>query len=483
MSNANSVDQQIRSHHQDRRSALIAIGMTAVILIVVYFFGGKELLESAKTAEKVRQDQEFAQKGIQKNSNLVEAVQQELESIRRALVESDGKQLNFEEFRQRVEQVEQTLSTLPRLAVETREDIDAASSRNALQKAQFIAAQSLADKCEQALLQMKESTVTWETRYEPLLSNDLGRQIAADEEAVQNFATAVSGDFPVVKDSIDRMAEFEAAVRPIRDAANHGVDNYAVKASHLACIESLLSRTNDMNQRLERRRRAVDAILAITSQNDSGQLTLKQAIEHFESQTVNAMIVEATRVRKQKLKNAVDEQSETIRKAAEERIAADAQLKVQLEEVAANEAFRKSQGVAKDEALALAKDRRKQLEKEFQLELREIQGLLGAFLSEGRFQPAPGGAFESLRMEHMARDASVSLGRLSSLGALNQTEDGYEMLYRVGGHSQNDRPKSGFPNFTTNGMSNSTVVAKVKRASELLNKYGDLLLEKRLIAP
>ena len=77
----------------------------------------------------------------------------------------------------------------------------------------------------------------------------------------------------------------------------------------------------------------------------------------------------------------------------------------------------------------------------------------------------------------------VKLGRLRSAGALEQTTDGNENLYFFGGSSQNDRPKTGFPNHTPGGLSNSAVAKKVKRASELLNKYGDLLVEKKLLSP
>ena len=77
------------------------------------------------------------------------------------------------------------------------------------------------------------------------------------------------------------------------------------------------------------------------------------------------MIAEATRVQKQKLREAIDEQSEIILKAQKERIAADTQLRVQQETVVAQAAIRKSEDLAKDEALAHAKGQRKKLEKEF----------------------------------------------------------------------------------------------------------------------
>ena len=103
-------------------------------------------------------------------------------------------------------------------------------------------------------------------------------------------------------------------------------------------------------------------------------------------------------------------------------------LRMQQEKVSANAATRQAESLSKDDAILRAKNRRKQLEKEFEIEKPEIKILLGAF---------------------------IGIGRL----------------------------RTGFPNYSTNGMSNPRVVAKVKRASELLNKYGDLFLQKKLIAP
>lgn len=342
---------------------------------------------------------------------------------------------------------------------------------------------SLAEKCEQALLTLKESTARGDKEYASLLSNDRGRQIAADKKAVQQFATAVRGDFPIVKDSIDGIAEFKAAVRPLREAAANGIDNYAVTSADRTYFASLLSRINDMNRQLERRQRAVDAIMATTAQSDSGQLTLQKSIEQLESQSMLAMIAEATQVQKQKLQEAIDEQSAVILKAQQERIAAETQLRVQQEKVSANAATRQAESLSKDDAILRAKNRRKQLEKEFEIEKPEIKILLGAFLGGGRMQPFPGKGLEPAQMRLMALGGPISIGGLRSTGALDQTDEGYETLYRLAGGLGNDRLRTGFPNYSTNGMSNPQVVSKVKRASELLNKYGDLLVEKRIIAP
>ncbi len=466
---------------QNAKSALISTGICLAALAAFYFLYGKQARQTAKTTEAVRVQQESAEELINQNSSHVEGIRQQLESLRSSLAENDNRQLNVEEFRQRLIQIEQSFSTLPRRAGETRAEIDAASSRNALQHAERLAVISLADQCEQALLTMRESTVTWGKEYEPLLTNDRGRQIAADKKAVQQFATAVRGHFPVVKGSIDRTAEFQAAVRPLREAVAKGNDNYPVTAADRVFFESLLSRIHDINRQLERRQRAVDVILATASQNDSGQLTLQKSIEQLESQSVLTMIAEATRVQKQKLKTAIDEQSEIILKAQKERIAAETQLRVQQEKVVAQEAIRNTEGLAKDEALAHAKAQRKKLEKEFLLEQKEIQSLLGAFINKGSYAPARDFSLDSPTMLVMNNSGSMSLGRLASIGALDQTKEGYELLYAVGGHRSNDRLRSGFPTYTFRGMANLTIVAKLKRASELLTKYGEILVEKRMI--
>jgi hypothetical protein len=156
---------------------------------------------------------------------------------------------------------------------------------------------------------------------------------------------------------------------------------------------------------------------------------------------------------------------------------------MQQEKASANAAIRQAESLSKDDAILRAKNRRKQLEKEFEIEKPEIKILLGAFLGGGRMQPFPRKGLEPAQMRLMALGGPISIGGLRSTGALDQTDEGYETLYRLAGGLGNDRLRTGFPNYSTNGMSNPRVVAKVKRASELLNKYGDLFLQKKLIAP
>ena len=481
MSNGNLNELPGLSGHQ-AKSALISTAICAVALCGFYFLGGKQALQSQRTAEAVRKQQEAAQELINLNSSHVEGIRQQLESVRGTLANSDNQHLNVEELRQRLTQIEGTLSTLPRLASETRTEIDAASSRTALQNAERLAILSLAEKCEEALQAMKTLTVTWAREYEPLLTDNRGRQISPDEIAVQRCATLMRGDFAVVKDAVDWMAEFEAAVHPLREASEKRIDNYAVTTNDRAYFASLLDRLQDANRQLEHRQRGVDVILATTSKDDPGRLTLGQAIEQLESQTILKMTEEATRLQEQKLQQSINTQAEAIREAQYERIEAETKLRVQQEKLAAREATHSVDVLEKNKAIADAQAQRTKLEKDFLLEQREIEQLLSTFISHGRFDPLPSFTLEKPHMRMMDHPGSMSLGQLASIGALDQTEVGYELLYAIGGHSDNHRPRGGFPNYTYRGMANPTIVSKLKRASELLNKYGQLLIEKRMIA-
>ena len=123
-------------------------------------------------------------------------------------------------------------------------------------------------------------------------------------------------------------------------------------------------------------------------------------------------------------------------------------------------------------------EQRRKLELDYARELPEIRRLLHPFISDGRVQPIPGGFQSGWRMEPM------SLSAIASTGALRDTDDGLAELYRVGGHSLNARRGlGGFPSHNPINLARNPSVRKtVERARELLQKYGDLLVEKGVLS-
>ncbi len=469
MSNG-SPEDVLHSSAQDKRQAFISPLLSIAILVVLYFWLGDKPWKALQTPQAASESRPYypraAEQGPDYSGN------------------ADERPISREEMREIRSQLEQILADETRRTDETRQAIDAAASREALQNAETVAVGALAKKCKESLSKMKALTVQWESDYAPLLTNDRGRRLASNEKTLQTYLLATTGEFPDVGDSIDWLAEYKEVVDPLQDAKAQGIEDYSTSPEDRTFFESLLARIKEANQRLEQRRRTMEVILATTSGFDPGPLTLTQSIEKIEKEKTSTFVEKLEQVYKQKLQETIDEQAEFVLKAKKERIVAESQLKAQQERMAAHAANRQTESLSKDEAIAQKEAREKQLEKEFVFEKSEINRLLGAFLGKGSQQPLPDYSLEKPYW-YVANNVAgpISLGRLASLGALDQTEAGYELLYHIGGSANNNRPRTGFPTYTTKGVVNPTIMAKVKRASELLNKYGELLRKKRLIAP
>lgn len=113
--------------------------------------------------------------------------------------------------------------------------------------------------------------------------------------------------------------------------------------------------------------------------------------------------------------------------------------------------------------------------------LPEMRRLLRPFLAPGYAQPS---GSDGLTMGTTKRPMSYSAIR--SAGALEDTQAGLEMLFRLGGWKagaqRNDRPLGDFPRMNSEAeLAKPAVRASVRRAQLLLSDYGPQLVNDRLL--
>ncbi len=457
MSNGNSEDAQ-RTVNQYARTAIRSFFLCIFLLGAFYVlssYTGEKYGHSARVVQRDRQPQQPYQPIVPNTPSNIGAARQELRD-------------------------KEDRENERRAAEARRREANEEASRKALQKAETRAITALVEKCEAALSKMKKLTVQWESKYAPLLSNDRGRQIATDEKKTQAFMVATAEEFPDVQESIDWLSELQDAASPLREAEAKGTE-FSTNFEYRNFFESFLKRVNKANTRLEHRRRAIEVLLATSSDFERSQFTLAQGIEKTKIEKASTLLEESTRVYQQKLQEAIEEQAELILQAEKERIAAETELRVQQEKMATTTANHQTLDLSKQEAVAKIEAQEKLLEKDFEIDKQEINRLLGGFLGVRKYQPSLDFTLQTPHMRIMNQPGLLSLGRLDSIGALDQTERGYGLLFLIGGETSYNRKKSGFPNYIPNGMANPTIEEKVKRASELLNKYRDLLIEKKLM--
>jgi hypothetical protein len=276
--------------------------------------------------------------------------------------------------------------------------------------------------------------------------------------------------------------ELNAIADPIRKATASG-DDFHVTDELRTYLQGLLTRVTDANQRLGAHQRLIDSLTLSTQDQPLSAVSLRDAIAAYETRVNDELSNEATRRRKEELQKAIEEQSAAITEAEKRRIEADTQARVKEEEAARQGLLNRSQELDVQIDAAKAKAAKERLEADFRREQFEINSALYPFLdSNGESQPTLGTRDDPRSWHVPGRGLGpTSFSRLNASGALEDSADGNKKLYFLGGDFNNLRRKGGFPSYVATGLNDPGVLGRVKRARELLIKYGELMVEKGML--
>jgi len=115
------------------------------------------------------------------------------------------------------------------------------------------------------------------------------------------------------------------------------------------------------------------------------------------------------------------------------------------------------------------------LEREFQRDLPQIRSLLRPLITDGLTQPGRN------NFEPADKKGPVSLAKLRGTGALAPTAKARAGLYYIVG-SNNDRDLGSFPRYRGGAQDVQSRQSTMMRVQELVNKYGELMVEKGMLA-
>ena len=352
------------------------------------------------------------------------------------------------------------LDVLRRQASERRSSL-------AVAQAKMTQVRTNARRTGEQLKQLQAELATWKTAYEPLVTNENGRRIAASESHFQLAASVLKRDRPTSEAVASWEESLAILVGPLNAEAGEAESDVLLSAQHVAEIEALGSEVRKSLAQLQSDRTLIDAVIKETASLEVGDLTITEALKARE--------VEEAKLVQQRLesekKTAVDAQVAAIAAAEAERIKAETAVKQQ--EIA-NDRARLGAKLSKLEAERLEiKEReirelqRKQQEKEFQAALPDIRRYLIAFLAEGMQSrgPSPGAG-------------PMSFSLIEGAGALTRDETGRQNLAHVVGNG--GRSTGPLPRFR-GGMTEAQQQA-CDRAQQLLAKFGPLMVEKGMLA-
>ena len=310
----------------------------------------------------------------------------------------------------------------------------------------------------------------WGAEIEPLLTNAAGRSLATAAVSTQTFRAIYEQDRPG-----------EARLGQIRVDMQHGVESIRVasqdEASDLrpdqALVDRLLAFQKEASEALRAWREGRSELLALVARTKD--LTGASGPTLAEAIAADQRVDE--RRRAEKIRVAVElarnEAADRLAAAEAEKIRVEGELKAR-EILAAAEASRQRQELSarRQREAAELEGRRAAL----QQDLAEVKRYLAPFITKGYAQPS--GYF----CAQTAVAGPMSYSKIVSAGALKETREGMQRLVNYATRG-NDRDQAGFP--TCDGSEYQWAELNkeyVRRAQELLTRYGDLLVEQGLLS-
>ena len=333
------------------------------------------------------------------------------------------------------------------------------------------------DSLVRSLTTARQLESAWSQRFERLQTNDDGRRLATDQSArrIKFLAASVSetaDDLNRVSDWLDGTQRmFAEARRPIPELDNVEESLLDVE-SHLATgIQSL-----------EQSAALLDNMLATT--DAPGSRTLKAALDTLDQEAVQQITNEVTSQMttletslSKELKTATDRKDQ-LSKDLEE-----AQARLKNTQTESDRQLAESTQTMESDAKRLA-DRKAEAKRRMEAELPKVRSLLSPFISSGYRQPYAGtGLVVTSNSEPM------SFSQMIRVRALEESDKGIEILFRLGDHdstnaSKNDRPAGTFPDYTSEyDIKRPEIIETLKTVQQFLRQHGEAMVEAKLLSP
>lgn len=457
-------------------------GLLAVVVLgtILYVFIGRNSWNELKSdiAAKATQDEVLNQ--LDQAEQYGARRDRDLQAIRETLASSDSvSDQEVHDMLQRLRNVEagaNERSAVVASLTTAAEGLQGERSRN---RVRLIEAYEIGRRAESGLMAMEKQLTQLTGAFSALGTSDLGRRIAARDGLLQEYE-AIAGLKVASFDDLDRWRrQLNALFARIKLAHEDDQVHVTVAVEDVDGLRTLETAVSAAQEQLAQQQRALSLIEAAANGHDPGQRELTEALAERQRQRDNnyrRQLVETTEaaVREVDLQYA--------EKIAEEQRRQRELLKQQeleAEKLQTKQRSQELEAIQRQRAELEERVVRQKLEDEYRRDMPTINSLLAPFLDNAITQPQGG---NPIAKGGIMRPTSFS--SLQGSGALNDTNEGLDFLFRVGGHPANMRSKGGFPSFVSQrALGSGTERDQVRRAQQLLIKYGALLVRDGKLSP
>lgn len=370
----------------------------------------------------------------------------------------------WELFKQRVD--EEPVSDIDRLGqafVSEIENYKASRDKRLPQEDHSRIAESLANidlqiefaRSQQTIEQCKASGDAWLQLYESTRTDKVGKRIGSSDDLIADFKAL---DLPKEQGSV--IADFKSRLDAVQNAG-----------SETGTILKQIQRdAYDTYSTYERQLRLLAEIRAEAEHIPPGPKTLNEAIKSYDQRILDNRTLA--------IQTAENETEHRLQAELADLKSATDSLSTPIDELRGDLTQLKQGSTPASGTLPLSVAGNAS-RSDYERELPQLKSLLKPFITGGYAQPK-----STNEMTFVSDKKPISYSGLRRVGALDEGEDGLEILARIGGSKSdrpcNDRPLGTFPPYDLNSSSKA---AQIKEAQRLLRGYGLLMVEDRLLSP
>lgn len=325
-------------------------------------------------------------------------------------------------------------------------------------------------QAKQSLLHLKSAEQEWSTLLDATLHDAAGNQIAASDELLLSFVAL--RQLPVPVEPNMTAAELKREVDEL--AKNVSEENENSLRSNTEIIESVSQHALVLYAFHQARSDQLRILRNSAQSIVPSPYKLSVAVSKRPT-TINSKLEATAEKRKLETEAILSEEIQRLKTRQADAVAVVEQLTARLKSVQNGEVV---DAADSDEAAIPLATRQ-----EYRGDYERIRVVLTAFTTPGYVQPET-----AYKLVFHDTKQPVSYSALKRVGALEDSDKGLAILFRVGGSKsatqQNDRPLGAFPRMNSiSELQKPNTVARVKEAQQLLRKYGVFLIEDGLLTP
>ena len=353
-------------------------------------------------------------------------------------------------------------------------------SELAVRKADAAKHTAIANAAVRDLGKLKNLQTEWAAIEGTLMNGQAGNRIAGSAKHLSTFVDIQQRQRPTAEQMVDWEAELNPLTEPFTQGAPESI-MISITDEHGRRLSDLGKELKTQAAEFERQKLLLESIQRETSALPSGSIGLATALQDHSTKSKRAEAERLEQARSTARAAAEKEQVDQIARAERQlsdektkqvlgKIASEKQ--VQAEEARVEELKRKAkiEGLKDDANRIQDAVQEALLEGQLARDMNEIKGLLAAFVSPG------------FKHRNDGKKGPASYSLLKARRVLENTQTGLTALLWFG-CADNDRPHDALPYYIGGNVNwNETNAKPIERAQELLNKYGELMVKKGLLA-